>query len=587
MASAVSSVGSVVPTSFSSLLTARVQNFLSTLETLMKDSHDFGVDGSNVDVEIPAVSNLGHPALYRSWTLPGEVKDLGILPDGRVRESHWTEGKHCFSHVSTQLILGIDLGPASSHGIEGKEKEQHQGGAVELYSPFFISSTDDEGAIVYSVQRFACSPCPAFDASRQRPCQDDIHSKTFRRKKHLRGTRTKYASVGHQRWPIRCMRTRATILVAFAMSECVHAFLSQAHSVALYRSFLPSSGQGNLELQAIVPGSAIAVGADSEGFPLFLKPAAEGTDRYAAPVWLVCWVEKLISVLLWVCRFPPANLCRYLYPRGSLPTTRAKTNSQRISSASRLIPSSSDVHVEGAATPTSRGRADSKDDFAPELPTLKRPKSTIRLELSGASEVDDTTIVPSLPLPFVGSLYADPPAVYRTEPAPPLPKTASMRKAKSFVKKDSVPAILEEPTSPVPSLKLPKFSFSNITSIAEDETLDSPSDKPFEGRPIVSLLENEEENDGEADGQVNVRVVLRCRPMLSTDRERGAKPILTCNRNEVHVRRYSNYASTKSYLFHQVHGPTTSQYGLFQESVLPIVTKVSLSLLRLGTPPSK
>ncbi|ETV67854.1 hypothetical protein H257_16081 [Aphanomyces astaci] len=83
------------------------------------------------------------------------------------------------------------------------------------------------------------------------------------------------------------------------------------------------------------------------------------------------------------------------------------------------------------------------------------------------------------------------------------------------------------------------------------------------------------EKHGRLDGPVNIQVILRSRPLLRHEIDRGVQSVVTCSGcNALHVAPIRSYQSSKHFTFDRVYGPASTQDDLYQTSILPLVHRV-------------
>ena len=76
-------------------------------------------------------------------------------------------------------------------------------------------------------------------------------------------------------------------------------------------------------------------------------------------------------------------------------------------------------------------------------------------------------------------------------------------------------------------------------------------------------------------GPVNVKVVLRCRPMLGNEKKLMIPSCVKCTRNDITVAgEFLPQHNDKTFQFDRVFGPETTQKQLYNETVKPIVYRV-------------
>ena len=143
-------------------------------------------------------------------------------------------------------------------------------------------------------------------------------------------------------------------------------------------------------------------------------------------------------------------------------------------------------------------------------------------------------------------------------------------------------AIPETPRSLTPSI-------SDSDSDRDDTTVES-SVEPDHEELFANLSNALAAEEGEADfvrraafldpslsttGPVNVKVVLRCRPLLKNEIKAFVPSAVRCSRNDVTVDgSFLPLKSDKVFTFDRVFGPETSQRVLYLEVVAPIVHRV-------------
>ncbi|RHY31014.1 hypothetical protein DYB32_003840, partial [Aphanomyces invadans] len=77
------------------------------------------------------------------------------------------------------------------------------------------------------------------------------------------------------------------------------------------------------------------------------------------------------------------------------------------------------------------------------------------------------------------------------------------------------------------------------------------------------------------DGQVKkIQVILRSRPLLPHELDRGVRSVVTCQGSNVHVAPVRSYQVPKHYRFDTVYGPDATQQELYQTSILPLIHRV-------------
>ncbi|RHZ01390.1 hypothetical protein DYB35_005093 [Aphanomyces astaci] len=83
------------------------------------------------------------------------------------------------------------------------------------------------------------------------------------------------------------------------------------------------------------------------------------------------------------------------------------------------------------------------------------------------------------------------------------------------------------------------------------------------------------EKHGRLDGPVNIQVILRSRPLLRHEIDRGVQSVVTCSGcNALHVAPIRSYQASKHFTFDRVYGPASTQDDLYQTSILPLVHRV-------------
>ncbi|RHY95389.1 hypothetical protein DYB26_012706, partial [Aphanomyces astaci] len=83
------------------------------------------------------------------------------------------------------------------------------------------------------------------------------------------------------------------------------------------------------------------------------------------------------------------------------------------------------------------------------------------------------------------------------------------------------------------------------------------------------------EKHGRLDGPVNIQVILRSRPLLRHEIDRGVQSVVTCSGcNALHVAPIRSYQSSKHFTFDRVYGPASTQDDLYHTSILPLVHRV-------------
>ncbi|RHY77595.1 hypothetical protein DYB30_008861 [Aphanomyces astaci] len=73
------------------------------------------------------------------------------------------------------------------------------------------------------------------------------------------------------------------------------------------------------------------------------------------------------------------------------------------------------------------------------------------------------------------------------------------------------------------------------------------------------------EKHGRLDGPVNIQVILRSRPLLRHEIDRGVQSVVTCSGcNALHVAPIRSYQASKHFTFDRVYGPASTQDDLYQ-----------------------